>query len=125
MRTLFLKTLLWFLGTVIITMVLIAIVSALTYNSGNNRPPPFGMFLSLQLSGARHACEPGGPPALVATLKRLEKISQAEGILTDEKGKDLVTGEDRSDLVGGTEPRRSPPLLRRNRAQIARRSPDG
>ncbi len=125
MRSLFLKTLLWFIGTALLTMILVIVAAALTFNAGGQRQPPFGMLLQMQLTEARHAYETGGPSALKDALDRFQRITKAEGIFTDGRGRDLVTGEDRSDLVLGTQPRPVFPVLRRDRAAIARRSPDG
>ena len=60
MKTLFAKTLLWFLGTAILTMAAIVGASALNFNEGGQRPAPFGMLLRVQLSEARHAYGPEG-----------------------------------------------------------------
>jgi two-component system sensor histidine kinase CpxA len=123
--SLFAKTLLWFLGTAVLAMTLIVIVGALSFNSGGRRQPPFGMLLSIQTSEARHAYETGGAQQLKETLERFEAITNADATLTDASGRDLVTGEDRSDLVRGTEPRPSCPLFRRHRAALARQTADG
>jgi signal transduction histidine kinase len=123
--TLFLKTLLWFLGTAVIAMVAIVIVGALSFNSGDRRQGPFAMLLSVQISEARHAYETGGPEELKRTLDRLESVTRTDVTFTDAAGRDLVTGEDRSDLVKGTEPRPTFPLLRRHRAAVGRRTADG
>jgi len=52
-----------------------------------------------QLEEARTAYETGGRPELQAFLETLSRIYDAKGILADEKGRDLLTGEDRSGLV--------------------------
>ncbi len=45
--------------------------------------------------------------------------------MTDAQGKDLVNGQDRSDLLKQAGPRPRFPFARRNRTAIARRSQDG
>lgn len=126
MKTLFAKTLLWFLGTAILTMAAIVGASALNFNEGGQRPGPFGMLLRLQLSDARHAYETGGKRALAETLERFRSVTHADGIFTDSSGRDLVTGEDRSDLLReAEEPGPTFPRLQRGRTLVARQSRDG
>lgn len=48
---------------------------------------------------AVRAFETGGPPALARFLARLNSYYPAEHVLTDGSGRDLVTGEDRSDIA--------------------------
>jgi signal transduction histidine kinase len=125
MRTLFVKTLLWFLGTTFITFTTIVGTMALTFNSRDQREAPFGMLVSLELNQARHAYENGGRPALTNVLKRFENITHAESVLTDENGIDLTTGQNRSDLIRDAQDPRLFPEFRRERTIIARRSPTG
>ena len=58
------------------------------------RPPG-----DLQLEEARTAYETGGRPALQSFLETLQQVYDAKGVLTDADGRDLLTNEDRSDLV--------------------------
>lgn len=125
MRSLFVKTLLWFVGTAFITMTAIVLVAAINFNSGDRRQPPFGMLLTLQLSDARAAYETGGKEALQKTLDRITDITQAEAALTDAEGTDLLTGEDRSDLIKVARRNWRIPFIGRSRTVVARRSDDG
>jgi two-component system sensor histidine kinase CpxA len=125
MRTLLAKTLLWFLGMVILTMAAIMGAAALNYNSGGQRPGPFGMLVALQFSQARDAYEAGGKAALAQTMERIRSVTRTESFITDATGRDLLTGEDRSDLMKHVEPTSIFPQVRRNRSTIARQSPDG
>jgi signal transduction histidine kinase len=84
-----------------------------------------GTIVRLQLSEARHAFETGGKQALQSTLKRLEDVTDAEGVLTDKQGRDLMTGEDRSDLVQAVRERSRLPFWRKDRTVVGRRSSDG
>ena len=124
MNTVFTKTLLWFFGTVVLTFVALIIAAALNF-SGERRRSPMGTIVRLQLSESRHAFETGGKQALAATLKRFEDVTDAEGILTDSQGRNLMTGEDRSDLVRAVRERSRLPFLRWDRTVIGRRSLDG
>jgi signal transduction histidine kinase len=100
MNSLFAKILLWFWCTLAITVVGSAFISALTFNgSASDRQAPAGRLVTLQLEEARVAYEAGGRPALGAFLGELHRIFEADGILTDANGRDLLTGEDRSTLV--------------------------
>jgi signal transduction histidine kinase len=125
MKTLFAKTLLWFLGTAVLTMAAIMGAAALNYNSGGQRPGTFRMLVTLQFQEARDAYESGGKPALAKTMDRFRSVTQIDSFLTDSTGHDLLTGEDRSDLMNHVEPTSIFPQVRRNRSAIARRSPDG
>jgi two-component system sensor histidine kinase CpxA len=55
--------------------------------------------MRFQLEEARTAYETGGRPELEAYLDTLHRSYDAQGILADEKGRDVLTGEDRSNLV--------------------------
>ena len=125
MRTLLAKTLLWFLGMVVLTMAAIMGAAALNYNSGGQRPGPFSMLVALQFSEARDAYEAGGKAALSKTMERIRSVTHTESFMTDASGHDLLTGEDRSDLTKHVEPTSIFPQVRRNRSTIARQSPDG
>jgi two-component system sensor histidine kinase CpxA len=127
MRTLFGKILLWFLATMIITIVGVIVTSALTYDS--ERPTPFSMLMRTQMREARDAWERGGREELVSTLHRLRNVVSSDLILADSSGRDLVTGEDRSELITGAKQRRRWPLTvpftRRDKFVWGRQTPDG
>ena len=125
LNTVFTKTLLWFFGTVILTIAAVTLATALNFNTGERRPGPLGALLRLQLSEARYAYETGGTEQLRRALQRFEQVTEAEGILTDNTGRDLLTGEDRSDLVQAIRQRSRIPFIRRNRTVVGRRSSDG
>jgi two-component system sensor histidine kinase CpxA len=150
-NTLFVKTLLWFIGTAALTIA--AVILAAAWNVDPEGPGPgrgpgsppgggprqaFGaMVVLIQMVEARHAYETGGPAVLRATLERFRRITGAEGVLTDAEVRDLVTGRERTDLMPilTRPPRRSrsedpprfrlPGFLRLQPPAIARRSEDG
>jgi signal transduction histidine kinase len=100
MRTLFAKILLWFWCAMAITVVGSAFISALSVNrNAGDSQSPGARLVTFQLEEARVAYETGGRPALQAFLDNVEKIYHAHGILTDDRGRDLLTGRDLSDLV--------------------------
>ena len=68
---------------------------------------------TLFLDDARRAYEEGGSAQLTAYLRRLDSYSESQHFLTDGRGIDLVTGEDRSDVRRARRPRglSRPPCL--------------
>jgi signal transduction histidine kinase len=99
MRTLFGKILLWFLATTVITGFGIAITSAVALESGSGRPGMLADVVLQRADDARMAYQRGGAPALTATLARLRGAGRNELIFTDARGRDLLTGRDRSALL--------------------------
>lgn len=120
MRSLFAKILLWFLATIVVAFVGFTAIAQMRFNDPM-RQPPLARALTFQAREARFAWENGGREALHADLIRVRDIFQAEAILTDAKGRDLVTGEDRSDLIAAGRRRL---FLRRSRQIIARQTDD-
>ena len=126
MRTLFAKILLWFWCTVAITVVGSAFISALSMNrNAADSGAPMARMVRFQLEEARVAYETGGRPALQAFLENVQKIYHAQGVLTDERGRDLATGANRSDLVERAARRRPVPFFRTGADMVARAADDG
>lgn len=125
MNTVFAKTLLWFFGTVVLTITALIVATAVNFSTGERRHGPLGAMIRLQLAEAQHAYETGGVQALHETLDRFERVTDTEAVFTDRVGRDLVTGEDRSDLVEAARERSRVPFMRRNRTFVGRSSPDG
>ena len=125
MRTLFAKILLWFWCTVAITVVGSAFISALSVNDMSSDQSPGARLVTFQLEEARTTYETGGRPALQMFLDNLRQVYGAKGILTDAGGRDLATGQDRSDLIRRA--RRNAPfrLLRMSDNMMARTAGDG
>ena len=99
MRSLFAKILLWFLATTVITGFGIAVTSAIALESGAGRPGLFADVVVQRADEARLAYEHGGAPMLAAMLRRLRGPGSNEVIFTDARGRDLLTGRDRSSLL--------------------------
>ena len=126
MRTLFAKILLWFWFTLAVFVVGSAFISALSVNeNSSDRQAPGARLVTFQLEEARAAYETGGRPALELFLENLERIYDAKGILTDGRGRDLLTGQDRSDLVRRARRRAVVPFFRTGGALVARHAEDG
>jgi hypothetical protein len=74
MRTLFGKILLWFWGTLAITVVGSAFISAMIANrDASIEQSPAARLVTLQLEEARNAYETGGRPGLETFLDNLQK----------------------------------------------------
>ena len=100
MKSLFAKILLWFWFTLAVTVVGSAFISALNVNeNASDERAPVARLATFQLEEARSAYEIGGRPGLQAFLDTLHRVYDARGVLTDENGCDLLTNQDRSDLV--------------------------
>jgi two-component system sensor histidine kinase CpxA len=126
MRTLFAKILLWFWCTVAITVVGSAFISALSMSrNGFDAGSPVARMVRFQMEEARVAYETGGRPALEAFLENVQKIYHAQGILTDERGRDLASGADRADLVRLARRRRPFQFFRTSADMVARAADDG
>lgn len=119
MRSLFAKILLWFLATVLAAFVGFNLIES-RFDDAMRHAPMVRAF-RFQAREAREAYESGGAKALRWDLDRIQGIFQAQAFLTDANGRDLVTGEDRRNLIRSE----SWTWLRRNRSVIARRTADG
>ncbi len=121
MNSLFLKILLWFWATLIITTIGSAVIAEVA------GPHPYLLprLVTFQLKEARAAYEKGGRQGLAEFEQRFHSSFSGEGYLTDASGRDLLTGEDRSGLLANTREVSRFPVLRRGTAVIARASKDG
>jgi signal transduction histidine kinase len=99
MRSLFAKTLLWFLATTAVAIAGIIITTAWTFSSTEPRGGPFGLLLNVQVDEAKRAYQTGGPTALSAALARFQQITDMQVVFTDANGVDLVAGNARPDLL--------------------------
>jgi two-component system sensor histidine kinase CpxA len=107
-RSIFTKIVLWFVATVLLSLVGFVVTSALVSNRLSGRTGNAQRLNGLFLEDARRAFEDGGRPRLAAYLKRLNSHTDSVHLLTDGRGIDLVTGEDRSALrASGPAPNRS------------------
>ena len=125
MNTLFARTLLWFVATVVLTFIALMIATALDVEPGERRRAPFGTLLSLQLTEARYAFETGGRDGLRAALERFQRVTDTDAVLTDSDGRDLLTGEIRTDLRDAVRHRRRFPFVARRGTVVMRQSTDG
>jgi two-component system sensor histidine kinase CpxA len=126
MKSLFAKILLWFWFTLAVTVVGSAFISALNVNeNASDERAPVARLVTFQLEEARSAYESGGRPGLQEFLDRLDRVYDARGILTDESGRDLLTNQDRSDLVRRARRPYFFQIFRTGDAMVARAAGDG
>jgi two-component system sensor histidine kinase CpxA len=124
MRSLFLKILLWFWITLMITIVGSAMISALSVHDEDSRSP-VARLVQLQMEEARWAWETGGRTGLSEFVDRIRRIYGGEAVLTDDAGRDLLTGQDRSDLVRRARRRPGRLPFRFAPAMVVRAADDG
>lgn len=121
MRSLFAKILLWFLATILVAFAGFTAIDLVSH-SDPMRLPPMARAFRFQAREASEAYETGGREALRWDLLRLREIFQADAMLTDAKGRDLVTGDDRTKLIQAGRRR---VFFRGDRSVIARKTENG
>jgi two-component system sensor histidine kinase CpxA len=124
MKSLFAKILLWFWCALVVTVVGSAFISALNVNHNDDEGSPVARLVTFQLEEARTAYEIGGRPGLQAFLETLERVYDAHGVLTDARGHDLLTNQDRSALIRHARRRALYEIFRAD-SVVARLSEDG
>jgi two-component system sensor histidine kinase CpxA len=124
MRSLFAKLLLWFWCALVVTILGSAFISALNVNQNDDEGSPVARLVTFQLEEARTAYEVGGRPALQSFLDTLHRVYDARGVLTDEHGRDLLTNQDRSNLIRHAR-RRALYEIFRTDSTVGRPSEDG
>ena len=121
MNSLFVKILLWFWATLVITTIGSALISGLA----SPRPYLLTRLVAFELKEARAAYESGGRQGLERFKERFQSVFSGEGVLTDAAGRDLLTGADESVLLAKTREESRFPPFRRGGAVIGRASDDG
>jgi signal transduction histidine kinase len=100
MKSLFSRILLWFGCTLAVTVIASAFFSALGLSENDSdRRAPAARLVTLQLRLARAAYETDGRAGLEKFLATVESVYDARVVLTDNNGRDLLTHQDRADLV--------------------------
>lgn len=98
MRSVYVKILLWSFGTLLLSLgafvAVSAFVSIRAAGRGQINRMPY-----LELEMAREVYESGGAPKLAAFIAKLDEDIRAQHYLADARGRDVLTGEDRSALV--------------------------
>ncbi len=122
MRSILAKILLWSLVTCALALVAYRGISRVFENRGPRENDPFWRMSVMIEDDVRRAFEEGGPERLAAHLERLDASLPGKHILTDSRGRDLVTGEDRSSLLRPDNFRAGPPRLADGRMIMIGRS---
>ena len=122
MKSLFAKILLWFLAATVITVLGFLVTTEISLSATRGRGHLLSRLLGFPMEEARHAYETGGPEALGRFLARFRSVFEAEGLLTDAEGKDLLTGEDRHELIASAQRRSLLPFFRQGPTLIAHAS---
>ena len=99
MRSIFSRVMLWCLGTFVLSLVAFWAISRTLDRRGPPKGDPFPHFLEMVEDDLCRAYEQGGPKQLAAQLRRLDSYLPGEHLLTDDRGHDLASGADRSDLL--------------------------
>src|SRR5579859_2565163 len=115
----------WFLATSAVTVTGLIVIRSLSLNSTPGQISPYTRMAPFLLVESRHAYETGGQKALAELMARVQRVYEVTGVFTDASGKDLLTGEDRSEMIREALKRPNLSYFRRGRLVVARRSRDG
>jgi signal transduction histidine kinase len=99
MRSIFLKVLLWSLGTFALSLVAYWGIWRALDRRGPPKGDPFPHLMEMVEEDLSQAYETGGPQQLAAALRRLDNFLPGEHLLTDREGRDLASGVARTDLM--------------------------
>ena len=94
--TIFRKILVWFGAMLLFSLIAFSVATNYVGRRGGG---PMGRIFEMQNEDARIALQSGGPRALEAFLRRTDRYFAGRHFFLDETGKDMVTGEDRSELL--------------------------
>jgi two-component system sensor histidine kinase CpxA len=97
-HSIFTKIVVWAVVTVVVSLIGFVLTSVLVAARISGRNAVLPRLNAMFLEDARRAFDEGGPKQLDAFLKKLNDYTESEFFLTDGRGIDLVTGEDRSAL---------------------------
>ena len=118
------KILLWCFGTLLLSLIAFSGVSYVSMRSVDH-----GSFVprwnALLMEQSIDAYESHGKPALSAELARMSRNLPGQHYLTDARGVDLATGEDRSQLLAAARPDNGPPKRFERRHMLYYPSADG
>src|SRR3954447_2245293 len=95
----FRRILLWFAGMLVLSFFGFMTTSYLTMSRSPGREPMMRRLSLFQLNETIRAYENGGKAAAAEYLKKLDGAFPATHYLTNSTGRDLVSGEDRSDML--------------------------
>jgi signal transduction histidine kinase len=97
LRSVTAKFLIWSLSTLVLSLVAFSWISS--YVAGSALKEAFQRIDEFQLHQAINAYEHGGREVLARYLAEMREFEESESFLIDASGKDLLTGQDRSDIL--------------------------
>ena len=125
MRSVYAKISLWSFATLVVSLIAFLGVTQVVSFQASHRTGQFGRIQSMELEEAREAYEAGGAAKLQAFIDRLHRYVPGGHYLTDAKGRDILSGEDRSAMLAVAQPEGAPPRGRRGPLIVMAKSPDG
>jgi signal transduction histidine kinase len=125
MRSISTKILLWSLGIFALSLMGFWAISQALERRAPGPRDFHARVLALIGDDACRAYEEGGPKRLAAYLRRLSSYLAGEHLLTDARGRDLVSGADRSDLLSQGQTPPEPHRLSKGRLVIIGRPGGG
>jgi two-component system sensor histidine kinase CpxA len=124
-KSVYAKISLWSFATLVVSLVaFLGVTSVVSFQSAH-RTSPFGRIQSLELEQAREAYESGGPPKLGAFIDQMQRYMPGGHFLTDVRGRDMLTGEDRSVMLAAAVPEGTQPRRMRGPVVLVAKSRDG
>ena len=111
MRTIYVRILTWGIATLALSLLIFFAVSMNLAARFSGRRGPMGNMGAFEVHETAAAYESGGAAAASAYLAKLDRFLGASHYLTDSRGRDLASGEDRSALLAGATLRDGPPLF--------------
>lgn len=96
----FRRILLWFAGILIFSTFAFWATSIYLMRRAPKRGELLSRLATFELTEGIRAYQAGGSPALKIYLDRVDQQFNAQHYITDRNGRDLVTGEDRGNLIG-------------------------
>ncbi len=123
-RSLYAKVLLWFIATMLACLVMV-VATSWTLSRAVRRDDPFARGLAMQADMLRRSYENGGAPELQKALRQMNEFFPGPRYFVDRQGKDLATGEDRSEVARQAHRPGPRPFIPSQGQAIAFDTPDG
>ena len=124
MKSVYLRILLWFSATLMISLLAFSMVSRLVQSHAAGKGGPFARFDALILQDAIDVYESGGPAKLGAYLQKVDTALGQQRFVTDPRGRDLATGKDLSNLLALVQFQWARPTPKDGRMVVAMASAD-
>jgi signal transduction histidine kinase len=99
MKSVYAKILLWCFATLLVSLLAFSMVTRFVETRTAGISGPMARFDQFILRLAQQAYQSGGPEKLASYLHEVTAITGPQRYVTDSTGKDLVTGEDRSNML--------------------------